>query len=202
MRSAFFVMILGCVGVIGALYSAFQGRMEPSALLEPQPRIGVVFTGQFERIRFGLRLFEQDAIDRLFISGVNGGAGLVPERFDRQFDLSSELSAARAAGHIILASDANTTLENAVETSCWLARQSGAKSVRLVTSRHHMPRASLALERAVPSGFSVTRVVSDEGVSTEPAVLLQEVPQFVATWIVTLAPRALWTADPSSLCSE
>jgi len=196
------VLILACASAIGALYIEFQLRLETSEALEHQPRTGVVFTGQFERIQFGLSLLKESEIDRLFVSGVNSGAGLDRDRFDGQFELSPELKAARVAGHIVLADDANTTLENAIETFCWIAIQADVQAVTLVTSRHHMPRASLALERALPAGFLVARVVSGTQARSERSALLQEFPRFVATWIVTLGSFALWTAEPSLFCEE
>lgn len=48
----------------------------------------VVFTGQFNRVNATLRLFEDGQITRLFISGVNPGAGIEAATFADQFNLS------------------------------------------------------------------------------------------------------------------
>lgn len=165
------------------------------------PRIAVVFTGQFERIHFALGLFEEGRIDRLFISGVNSGAGLDPKRFDRQFGLSEALRAARAEGRIVLASEANTTLENAAETACWLRMSPEVDTVALITSHRHMPRASLALERALSANLSVHRMASDRGSGGESSrAKAVEFRKFVGTWGVTGLSPAFWADATPEHC--
>src|SRR5271165_4516435 len=39
---------------------------------------GIVFTGAFERVDAGLQLLNAGAIPRLYVSGVNAGAGILP----------------------------------------------------------------------------------------------------------------------------
>jgi hypothetical protein len=65
----------------------------------------------------------REQVEMLFIAGVNKRAGIRPEGFAEQFSLSPALRDALAQARIILASDADTTLENAIETACWLAQQ-------------------------------------------------------------------------------
>lgn len=186
-----------------SLVLEFQMRAKPTRMDAPAPRVAVVFTGQFDRIRFGLDQFEAGALDLLFISGVNAGAGLFPERFDAQFELPVQLRQARRDGQIILAEEARTTLENAVETACWGAQLEGLEALQLITGQTHMPRASVALERALPAEVSVMRVVS--GVEQEARALGlwgREFPKFLATWAVTWMPRAVWGGESPVRCED
>ena len=64
-----------------------------------------------------------------------------------------------AEGRIVLATDPNTTLQNAAESTRWLADHPDIRRVLRITSRSHMPRASLALERALKSSSIVVEVV-------------------------------------------
>lgn len=141
-----------------ALVREFVIRSEVSAEVTDLPKTAVVFTGQYDRTELALQLFDQGRLDRIFISGVNGGAGMSVKNFAQQFRLSPKARAALETGQIILSPDANTTIENALETSCWLNRQSDVREIVLITSRLHMPRASWALESALTSNVRVHRL--------------------------------------------
>lgn len=184
-----------------ALGIDFCQRSTPLTASRFSPEIAVVFTGQFSRVEAGLALLETEQAGVLFISGVNRRAGIQPENFAEQFALSPVLRDAMADGRIILASDANTTLENAIEAACWVEQQDDSHPVVLVTDRFHMPRASLALERAVPQKFALTRVFPEQVLPVEEGIFhKQELFKFAATWGITLLPRALWPSNISSEC--
>lgn len=186
-------VLAGLNGLSSRLWAAGGAGSSP----RPLPRTAIVFTGQFDRIRLGLRLLEDRAIDRLFISGVNRGAGLDPDRFKAQFGLSPQLIEDMKSGHLVLATGANTTWENAAEAACWLARHPDIREVVLVTSRRHMARASLALEAALPGGITVTGLASDPDAAEEPqAASLVEHAKLIATWIGARLPWAAWSAAP------
>lgn len=185
-------LIVAGAAITLCLYWDFVQRSSREAVALPQHNTAVVFTGQFDRVELGLALLEEGRVDRLFISGVNAGAGIARQGFAAQFRLSPRLLAALDAGQIILAVDANSTLQNARETACWLERHPDIRVVVLVTSRQHMPRASLALERAVPRTTAVLRLSPAE-LSTGPSAApeLSEFAKFSATWMITLLPRRL-----------
>lgn len=192
-----------CLVFLALLLSAdFLRRSTPAALPASLPDTAIVFTGQFDRVEAGLALMEREQVEMLFISGVNRRAGIRPEGFAEQFSLSPALRDALAQARFILASDADTTLENAIETACWLARQADNRTVVLVTHRYHMPRASLALERAVPWQIRVVRISPEQVLpGTERPFVLREVFKFAATWVITLLPSSLWPAEISYDCA-
>jgi uncharacterized SAM-binding protein YcdF (DUF218 family) len=128
----------------------------------------VVFTGSFDRIDVGLRLLASGSVTRLFISGVNGAAGLNPDSFVEQFsarnpdivDLPQIVKCCVELGQL-----ANDTVQNALETGCWLRRAGLADPILLITSKDHMARALLALSASLP-GRSFLPYPSDGDAST------------------------------------
>ena len=95
----------------------------------------VVFTGESDRIKAGFSLLEQGLSPRLFISGVHDQV--------RLRDLLKKNN--MPDGHVMLGRIAQDTEGNGDETEQWV-REHKIKSIRLVTSFYHMPRALLELE--------------------------------------------------------
>jgi uncharacterized SAM-binding protein YcdF (DUF218 family) len=141
-----------------ALVREFSIRSQVFSDVTVLPTTAVVFTGQNDRIELALQLFDQGRLDRIFISGVNGGAGISVKNFAEQFQLSLNARAALDTGHIILATDANATIENALEAACWLDKQSNVREIVLIAGRYQMSRASWALESALSRPISVLRL--------------------------------------------
>jgi uncharacterized SAM-binding protein YcdF (DUF218 family) len=108
------------------------------------PETAVVFTGVPNRVLWGLRLLEEGKIQRLLISGIS------EEDFADEFRLSRTLTEARAEGRLVLGTQAQSTLENAAETACWLDQEGLSGPILLTTSEFHLPRATEALAQAVP----------------------------------------------------
>lgn len=98
----------------------------------------VVLTGGAGRVAAGLDLLRGDVGDRLLISGVHE-AVVMPDLLDSEADA--------AACCIDLGYVAGNTVGNAYETADWVARN-GYRSLTVVTSGYHMPRALVEL-RAV-----------------------------------------------------
>ncbi len=167
---------------------------------ERPPRTVVVFTGAYDRIYLGLDMIASDAADYLLISGANRTSGLIPHKFPVLFDPTPKQAEWVTSGRIVLAADAHSTFENALETNCWLDTLTDVDEVTIITSRRHMARASLALERATGS-VSVVRLISDP---LEPydrlKIDLDEFGKFAVTWLVTLLPNRFWPANEPSIC--
>ncbi len=153
MRKLFLALLLVCLLILLALFIDFKRRTYSDLNIQKTPLVGVVFTGQYSRVDAGLYLLETGVVNRLIVSGVNGGAGLSTETFGKQFINTPALKEQFAAGDVVLATGANTTWENALETACLLsdpAVYGDDGGVLLITSETHMPRASLLLEAALP----------------------------------------------------
>lgn len=185
-----------------ALIREFSIRSEITANLVDLPTIAIVFTGQFDRVELALQLFDQGRLDRVFISGVNGGAGITPQGFAEQFQLTSLAGSAPYSGEIVLATEADTTIQNALETACWLDKHPNVHEIVLITEYSHMPRASWALERALSGTVSVERLSPNEPDADNVPVLatVSEILKFGATISLTLLPRNLWPGVRQSDC--
>jgi len=108
----------------------------------------VVLTGGSKRMDAGVELLTAGTAPVLFVSGVD-------HRVDpaRVRDLVPGVGASLDQGLIdcciVLGYGASDTLGNARETALW-ARATGRKSLVLVTSNYHMPRAWIEFEHALP----------------------------------------------------
>lgn len=180
MRLAWALVLIAGLGLVTVVDFALRTRstFSPSANLLP----GVVFTGQFNRVHAGLALLDRGDISTLLISGTNPPAGIPIAGFGQQFQLSQKLQAALADGTLVLAPGAHNTFENAAETRRWLATLQIDGPVVLITSRFHLPRASLALEQAL-AGRVVMRVSVPED-STSFRGVVTEWGKFVWTRVV------------------
>jgi len=104
----------------------------------------VVLTGGTNRINTGLDLLNEGAAKQLFISGVD-------TRVDEEkiLDLwgkkKKDIPCCIALGY-----QAQNTEQNATEARDWI-KEKKIKSVRLVTSGYHVPRALLEFNYAVPN---------------------------------------------------
>jgi uncharacterized SAM-binding protein YcdF (DUF218 family) len=117
----------------------------------------VVPTGAAGRIDRGLALLRDGQAKRMLVTGVAPGV--------REGDLARAYQApARVfACCVDLGGDAVDTRSNAHEAAAWL-RARGFRSVRLVTSDWHVPRAKMELTAAVAPGM----VVLGDGVESTP----------------------------------
>jgi len=202
----FTITILSIYGliaiIISALFLEFALRTEAHNAGSDTPRTAVVFTGDFDRIHKGLDLLSSGRAARLFITGVNGDAGLNTDRFAEQFDLTAEQASWISSEKIVLAADAHTTLENAWETACWLDSQPEIQAITLITSRQHMARASVALNHAI-SPIEVVRVISNPSDEYNKFQIdLIEFGKFIATWGITIFPPMLWPANEPTICMK
>ncbi|MCM2344658.1 MAG: YdcF family protein [Alphaproteobacteria bacterium] len=106
----------------------------------------IVLTGGAQRVNQGLDLLAQGQAKKLFISGVNGHVTLneILDLWQRPI-IKQDIDDCC----IILDHKAKNTIQNARETKLW-AEQQGIKTIRLVTSDYHMPRARLEFHATMP----------------------------------------------------
>jgi uncharacterized SAM-binding protein YcdF (DUF218 family) len=133
----------------------------------------VVLTCGKGRIERGLEVLGQHEAQRMLVSGVDPSV--------REGELAKLQGAPLALFKccVDLGKEAVDTRTNADEAARWLGKQ-GYKSVRLVTTDWHMPRARLELRRAV--GKDV-KVIGDS-VESAPGllVLMREYNKFWIRW--------------------
>jgi uncharacterized SAM-binding protein YcdF (DUF218 family) len=113
--------------------------------IAPPPHVDaiVVLTGGPERVDVALRLLSAGAANRLLVSGAG-------EKTDVS-DLAhlSGLDPAPLSQKITLGHAARTTRGNALETASW-AQAEKVRTLLVVTTWFHMPRALVELRRAMP----------------------------------------------------
>lgn len=102
----------------------------------------VALTGGAGRVELGLRLLAQGRADRLLISGVGRAATFaeLAHRAGVPLTLAPQVTLGRAA---------LSTRGNAAETAAW-AQERAIRSLIVVTSFYHMPRAMAEMSRTLP----------------------------------------------------
>lgn len=117
----------------------------------------VVLTGGPKRIERGLDLLAQHKAQRMLVSGVD--ATVASRDLAAQYPASASLFACC----IDLGREAVDTRSNADEVARWVKRRR-FKSVRLVTTDWHMPRAGFEIERQVGN----TAQVYEDAIESHP----------------------------------
>ena len=176
-------MILRLIGVLAVMWGGGFGLFL-ATMPGPAPVAGaktdaiVVLTGSSGRITRGLALLQDHAAKRMLISGV--APQVRPSELAHEYDVSARLFTCC----IDLGHEAVDTRSNADETADWV-REHGYRSVRLVTSDWHLPRARMELAAALGPGV----VVLGDGVPGSPrlGVLVNEYNKLllrrVALWL-------------------
>jgi len=153
------------------------------AILLPRP-IGdrvtdaiVVPTGGEGRIARGIDLLQRGKARRMLITGVGlrtGGAAIAE---------ANNLDPRVFACCVDLGREASNTRANADEILAWL-RTRRIRSVRLVTSDWHMPRARFELDQVTPPGL----VVIDDAIDSRPdfSVLMREYNKYLLRRVAVL----------------
>lgn len=138
----------------------------------------VVLTGASGRIDRGLAVLRAGDAQRMLVSGVD--PDVRPIEFAVQYKIDRKLFGCC----IELGWQAIDTRSNAEETAAWVKRN-GFKSVRLVTTDWHMPRARMELAHLLGSDVDVV----GDAVRSTPGyrVLLREYHKYlvrrVALWV-------------------
>ncbi|RYY47731.1 MAG: YdcF family protein [Sphingomonadales bacterium] len=137
----------------------------------------VVLTGASGRIDRGLAVLRAGDARRMLVSGVD--PDVKPGEFAAQYRIDRKLF----ASGVDLGWQAVDTRSNADETAKWVARH-GYKTVRLVTSDWHMPRARLELSNALGKDVEV---VGDSVRSHPPfAMLFREYHKYLLRRVALL----------------
>ena len=149
------VMLAVVMLVIG--FFIFTGSIERSQL-EPRTAEGIaVLTGGAARIDEAMKLLTQQKAKRLLITGVNRTTSTeelkqLASQGDQLFSCCVDID-----------KEARNTIDNATETSQWVARNHYT-SVIVVTSNYHMPRALAELGRVMPGVTLIPYSVVDNNV--------------------------------------
>jgi len=149
------VMLAVVMLVIG--FFIFTGSIERSQL-EPRTADGIaVLTGGTARIDEAMKLLTQQKAKRLLITGVNRTTSTeelkqLASQGDQLFSCCVDID-----------KEARNTIDNATETSQWVARNHYT-SVIVVTSNYHMPRALAELGRVMPGVTLIPYSVVDNNV--------------------------------------
>ena len=149
------VMLAVVMLVIG--FFIFTGSIERSQL-EPRTADGIaVLTGGAARIDEAMKLLTQQKAKRLLITGVNRTTSTeelkqLASQGDQLFSCCVDID-----------KEARNTIDNATETSQWVARNHYT-SVIVVTSNYHMPRALAELGRVMPGVTLIAYSVVDNNV--------------------------------------
>ena len=106
----------------------------------------VVLTGGRGRLEEGLRLYRENKTRWLFFIGVDPVV--------RKSDLLKGEYGARDGGDIVLEKVSRNTLENALYAR-ELVAQKEINSIKLITSRYHMKRATLIFRNVLPKGVAI-----------------------------------------------
>jgi uncharacterized SAM-binding protein YcdF (DUF218 family) len=143
-RSAAILLLIAVLWAVGLW--AFSVRVDQSTPpADPTPADAVVaLTGSSNaRITAAMKLLEDGKATRMLVSGVNPEAS--------RADIKGVAKATRRYYDccVDLGFQATDTVGNARETQAWM-RAKGFKSLIVVTSDFHMPRAMLELHEALP----------------------------------------------------
>jgi len=172
------VKFLVTLGMLWSLGFAVFMLMLPKPLEGNTTDAIVVPTGAAGRIDRGIALMKAHQARRMLVTGVAPGVGA--RDLAREYDTSPRLFACC----IDLGAEAVDTRSNAAETAAWVSAHS-YRTVRLVSSDWHVPRATMELHAAL--GDKV--IVLGDGVVGSPrlATLVNEYNKYllrrVAIWL-------------------
>ncbi|MGV8997404.1 MAG: YdcF family protein [Parvibaculaceae bacterium] len=144
LRRALVTLALAAAGLYVLGFIIFVASLDRHAPVDIAPAEAIVaLTGGEGRITEALKLLDDGKGARLLITGVHpevkpgtikNAVNVPSDKFDCCVDLGRQ---------------AEDTIGNATETASWV-RTHGYRSIILVTSTYHMPRAALELRRAMP----------------------------------------------------
>jgi uncharacterized SAM-binding protein YcdF (DUF218 family) len=182
------MMLGGALVVFAFFFGLFANSLDTEAGDVPAADGIVVFTGTASaRISAGLDMLARGKGQRLLISGV-----YADQNFDTILTMAPD-GVDNVSCCLDLDYIAKDTRENAHETALW-AEIHGYRSLIIVTSAHHVPRAYLEMRRAMPAIRLSTYPVVPENVRLDAwwrysgtfALLLGEYVRYI--WSLTGLP--------------
>ena len=178
---------------VGLDFAAFDSFTVPTEDEVHQVSAAVVFTGAFERVDAGLQLMAAGAVPRLYVSGVNAGAGILPAHFVGQFSARNQnIADLRRLVECCVewGERADNTFQNAWDTKCWVDRRGLTGALLLITSQRHMARALAALSGALPHLKLIPYPVDEASSPTDS--LRQRALEYVKFLGTIVAVRLRW----------
>ena len=156
----------------------FLANIEAPPPASPPLADGVVaLTGGAGRVEAALHLLAEGDVRQLLVSGAGPGVELA------EIAHRAGLDPARLARGARIGHDATTTRGNATETATW-AREEKLRSVIVVTSYWHMPRALVELRRAAPGvTFLPDPVGAEPGHPVPWRLLSAEYTKWLIAWL-------------------
>jgi uncharacterized SAM-binding protein YcdF (DUF218 family) len=161
LRVAFLVLGLACLAVLAG-FAGFVAQLRGTEATPARKADGiVVLTGGASRVSDAIELLAAGYGKRLLISGVHPSSGAG--------DISRLLPEGKSYFRCCVDLDrsAVNTRSNAAETRRW-AHEKGFKSLIVVTSNYHMPRAFVELSHAMPEIELIPYAVVSEKWRDEP----------------------------------
>lgn len=199
-------LLLGCAWFV--VFVWFLTRIPPEAETTisalPSADAIVVLTGGSGRLEHALELMEYNKSRWMFVSGVN-----IQAKKDEIFDFAIQghsVHYQKYKNQIALGFDAVNTVTNAQESYEWAEKQ-GVKTMLLVTSDYHMPRALYEFEKENDKGFQITPAPSDSGLLDFGAVIkspmslllvINEFHKYVVTYLEQYIPMKKYIAMAKS----
>jgi len=107
----------------------------------------VVLAGGRGRVEEGVRLYRERQADYLLLIGVDPSV--------RKGDLYRERKGEGRGDGVILEKVSRNTLENALYARELIQRNKDIRSIRLITSRYHMKRATLIFRNILPADIAI-----------------------------------------------
>ena len=157
LRLIFDVLLLAVVLLVICFF-IFTGNLQRHQPLPEGTADGIaVLTGGVARIDEAMKLLAQGKAKRLLITGVNRTTST--EELKKLVSEGDQLFACC----VDIDKEARNTIDNATETSQWVA-QHRYHSIIVVTSNYHMPRALAELARVMPGVTLIPYAVVDNNV--------------------------------------
>lgn len=188
------VVILLLIALVALVLPVFldmrhYASLNSKSTVEPADAV-IVLTGGTNRVRIGAELLSNGMAEQMLLSGTH--PHLTTASFHR--DLDSVLTAQEIACCVALDAKAQNTRQNAIYSARW-ADDLGVKSVILVTSYYHIPRAKFEFSQHAPNlsvqyvavqpeSFKAQEINSWRIVITESIKLrLVQLEYFLSQWI-------------------